>query len=527
MNRMDRHDQRLLNALTRLEDRCPAENPQLSLDENEKLAQMALARLGKAGKAKKACRFPALRRSLRAGLAAAAVVCLGTFTVCAGITLLPMAAEKIGFFESAPSREQAKDPGDAPRGEHDGRTSVAAFNTRVGQSVTDSGITMTLDNVSMDAAGMDLYFTVDAGQAEEEQLKAQADAHSEYMPRWYQMENGLEPGFDIRLNGRQVKVIDTGCTDSYKAEDGTFKLWTHLPLMSLPEGEEISMEIGIPDMLGRKGNWNFQLVLDGKSVRTDALLGKAGVYEQPRLPALEDGTPERSRDLDLAYLAFGPRAGVAVSRIDLLDFTLADGYTKASAASGSTLGQFKITDSTGRELFTANSGQTLLFDEEDGFEYLVENVTPPDPAATSITLTPMVLEEGSTGEKSCVTTEELKNGVRLPTGPESGYIVRNFAVEGSSIRYEMVPYGWSLGYCELIPRDEEVTYYYEEDGSAHVGLSSQVIDPATGTISCRHDYYAASPKELAGIEKWDYCFGSYTPDEEHSITIPLSRFEEK
>lgn len=521
MKRMEQHNERLLNALEQLENQCPAENPQLSQSENDKLVRMAMTRL-ETQPQQKTRKFPVWRRSLRMGLVAAAVVCIGSISVYAGVTLLPMAAEKIGFFEGAPSRSEAQDPANAPRGEHSGMQNAEGFNTAVGQSVTDSGVTVTLDNISMDVAGMDLYFTVEGKEAIDELLEKEKAAHNEYLPQWHQISIGIDDMFDIRVNGNEMSQASASADDSYLTEDGVLKVFSHYPFMRLPEGEELSVELSAKNVLGREGSWNFQLNLDGNSVRAGGLLGETGKHSMPKIPAQEDGTPEQSQDLELVYLAFGHRSGVAVTRVKEVEFTLADGYTQAYIQNGRNMSSFKITDSTGKDLFKSDRSCAPCTFDEDGYGYFVETFTLPDPTATSITLMPMNFEQDDMKE-NIVTTEELKNGAKLPTGPESGYTVKNYAIEGSSIRYELEPYGWNLGYWELIPDDDSVTLYKEVDGGLRVGLSSDIVDPSTGVISCRHDYYAATQQELEDISQWKYCFGSYRPDPEHAVTIPLHK----
>ena len=49
------------------------------------------------------------------------------------------------------------------------------------QSVTDAGVTITLDNICMDAASMDVFFTITGEQAMEGVIDK-----DEYYPDWYQ-----------------------------------------------------------------------------------------------------------------------------------------------------------------------------------------------------------------------------------------------------------------------------------------------------------------------------------------------------
>ncbi len=515
----NKYDSQLMDALGQLEQEKPLETQQTQAEQNERISQMALAKIRQEAapennkqiylseqKPPKAVRH----RPLRAGLIVAALFCVLGVSVCAaGVTLLPMLTEKINFFENAPSQGEVDNAANAPRGEHDGQQTLERFNAPVGQTVTNNGVTVTLDNVSMDIAGLDLFFTIEGQEAIDEMI-----AKNDHMPLWDVLGRG-SVFFDVALNGTPL-VRSVNADDWYQGEDGSLKLMIHALLPQLPEGDELMLQVNSQSVLDREGSWSFTVPLDGNSVRAGGKIGNAGVYSLPAEPA-QDDVPEISKDLDLIYLAFGPRGGVMMTRNNYWEVLGDNDYPLYSGDDGSVPSDFMVTDDTGKVLFVSTESSYAV--PNDDAEYFAADLTLPDPAATSITLTPM---EWIGNEGHTFTTEELKKGVESPCGPESGYFIKNFAQEGSSLSWQEVPYGYGPYWVEVIPDDDDLITMV----GGRSGLISYVYDPYTGIFNCRLDYYAATPEEVASIENWSVPCSNYRPDREHAITIPLKALDD-
>lgn len=509
-----------MDALERLEREKPLEPQTTSAGQNDQICRMAMEKIRRnaAPKTDKTIRLPEQnvraqkrikQRPWRTGLIAAALFCVFAVSVCAaGAALLPMLEEKIGFFQQAPNQDQVQDAVQAPRGEHEGQSMLESFNTPVGQTVTDNGITITLDNVSMDAAGIDLFFTVEGKEAMDELL-----AQNDYMPTWTVLSNATH-FHEGTLNG-QTMAWSEDANDWYQEEDGSLKLLVHILLPQLPEGDELTLQVKADSMLKRQGNWNFTVLLDGNSVRAGSKIGNAGVYSMPATPAAGD-IPEINRDLNVDYFAFGPRGGVMAVRTKCWDFPDNTDSPLYSWYDGSTPSQFMMVDDTGKTLFAGT--EASYFKMDDDISYFAADLTLPDPAATAITLTPMKEIED---ECSTFTTEELKQGVKVPCGPESGFYIKNFKQQGSSFTWQEVPYGYNPRWHDLLPENEERISRIE----GRSALVTGVRDPHTGVFNCRLDYYVASPEELESISEWRIIRPIYQPDHEHAFDIPLKAMD--
>ncbi len=521
-----RNEQEIFSELQKLD---AAEYP-LSEVQRQRILAYALEKTGLERKVqmegkKKSKRF---KRALRITLIAAAMLSVSAASVYAvGPQLLTMLSEKIDFFSAAPSQAEVSDPVEAPRGEYtDVKTKLEAYNAPVGQSVTDNGVTVTLDTISMDVSSMDIFLTITGEDAIQEILDS-----SDYGPTWSQF-FGTVPNF-LRpvINGKTIAQNDVD--DWYLAEDGSLKYWKHYILTEMPKGDEITVELTEDNCaLGRKGTWNFTVTLDGASVRAGARIIEPDIYEMPdRVYPNFDGLGNSltvGNNLELDYLAFGPVGGVIKTKIETKHGIGVDGAAY-EAGEGMAPGNLYIVDNTGKEIYTSKSAVY-------GGDAL--NLSRPDENAVSLTMTPVYAKLGEDGEwlgeSRIVTLDELKKGTKIETTPYGGYTVRNFTIKNSAVTYDLVPYGYPGYDHELYPQyDGKITEIKEQvtdlsgGETAMVlksGLISSTVDPQTGIISTRHDFYAATDEEIETVTEWRYIYTEMEMDTEHTVTVDLKDF---
>ena len=465
-----------------------------------------------------------INRTLRISLIAVAILCGSAVTVCAvGPQLVTMLGGKIGFFEEAPSQSEVSDPVEAPRTNFiETQKKLEAYNAAIGETVTDNGVSITLDNISMDVTSMDIFLTITGQEAIDEIM-----SWDDYGPLWNRF-FGVGPNFYYAtINGETIAQYDV--EDWYLNDDGSLKVWRHYILTDVPEGDEIQVVLEDNSALARSGNWKFTVTLDGESVRAGAKVAQPADFPMPEVTYtdIEGKDYTLNRDLHLSYLAFGPVGGV-------IQTTVEENHTTDSVGrdvvfnEGMDASMLYITDNTGKELHTCKatsiSGDAL-------------NLTAPAENATSITLTPVVSNEnGASRETRTVSLDELKKGIKIETSAIGGYTVENFVIKDGAISYDLVPYGWSGSYSEVIrPQydgkitqlEEEVTNL-QDGGTATIlksGLLSSTVDPQTGVVSVRHDFYAATDEELETITEWKYDYTEFKLDTENAVTVQLESLD--
>ena len=175
-------------------------------------------------------------------------------------------------------------------------------------------------------------------------------------------------------------------------------------------------------------------------------------------------------------------------------------------------------DFSGAMILTDDTGKQLLPSYPCGVVPDSTAYTLPAENAQSITFTPVYHKGEYQYETRTVTTAEMQQGVKIATSDVGGYTLQNFKAQGQALTWQAVPYGFSVHNPEFFPQDEA---YIDTNSNSYALVSSQV-DPTTGIISYRQDYYTADPAQVAKISEFRYTFSTgYIADESKAITLPL------
>lgn len=461
------------------------------------------------------------RRAATFGIAAAVVCALCGTAAAVGPSLVQMLGGDIGFFSGAPDQSEVSENLDAPRGSHDGtEAELTAYNAEVGQTVTDGGVSVTLDNISMDVSSMDVFFTITGDNIVDDALDDES-FYSSSDQVWFSA-----PFFrDCTINGQPIAITSGSLREYYRVDGSTLKMWVHYLLTDIPEGDTVVLNLSETSVLNHEGNWSFSVSLDGNALRAGATQVKAGEY------------PVGDDVLLLDNLAFGPLGGSITTRYEYAYTD--DTQQQVAWSKGMDASQFLITDNTGKELYlSAQAAQNYIYDgtvEQSSVSNY--QLTRPADGATSITLTPVSYDVTAETEQRTVTADEMRAGAKIAFSDLGGFTVQDFTVKDSSISFSLVPYGWVHGMSSgmlvdlVMPNDEDVSTVSEEvqglneEDTATIlrtGMVNAFADPATGIVTIRYDYYAATQEELERIDSFRYY---YTPgcalDTANAVTLPL------
>ena len=489
-------------------EQYPTEEAPLTKQEQQRIYELAMQKIERAG----SYTPPKLKKHRRVPFCVAAAVA-ATCVLSVGIAAAPYIKEltgrKIGFFTDAKSQAQVQNVLDAPRGEYGGQQSdTEAHNTEIGQTLTLDGVNYTLDTVSMDAATLDCFFTVSG----ENVVAKFLDANSIY-PEWDQLSSNT-PWIAAQINGG--KEIYTMQSDFYRQGDDTFRLWLHYQLPEEPQGDTVMLRLLDSHAVQGEPGLSYTMELNGEQVRAGARRVAPTVLDFGIADALLGDNP-----ITLDSLCFGTGSGSLVKHSEAsekfaethpLGVVSEDEEKKLRGEDADNPvifdGEMILTDDTGRE---------LLPSYPDGVFADVVAYTVPAENAQSITFTPVYHSGVCEIEDRTVTVGEMQQGVKIAISDVGGYTLQNFAVQGRALTWQMVPYGCVRG-CELMPQDEE----YIDTNTNSYALRSSTVDPTTGIISCRIDYYTADPAQVAKISEFRYVFeGGYHADASRAVTLPL------
>ena len=464
------------NSVDSILNNLPTE--QLPLSEEEKKRVLNLA-LQKAAQRRISVAPPQKRRSQLPVRAAAffAAACLLTVGAAAAAPVVgDLVSGKISFFSNAKKQDSVQNPVDAPRGDYAGQQAdLESHNITVGQTVTLDGIDYTLDTLSMDSASLDCFFTISGKNVVSKFLDSSIP-----QPEWYQL--GLNAPF-LLAQINEDEPLDQMQDDLYRKDDNSFQYWAHFQLPAEPQGDTITLKLYDTAAMNGDEGLSYTVQLNGKQVRAGARHVEPATLDFGLSDAILGNNP-----ITLDSLCFGTGSGTLV------------------------------THSAGEMILTDDTGKQLLPSYADGMLTDYTAYTLPAENAKSITFTPVYSQGEQNTEYRTVTTAEMEQGVQIAISDVGGYTLQNFKAQGQALTWQMIPYGYTGPTAELFPQDEA---YIDTNTNSYALISSQV-DPTTGIITCRQDYYTADPAQVAKISEFQYIFTSgYTKDESKSITLPL------
>ncbi len=398
---------------------------------------------------------------------------------------------------------------DAPRGEYGGQQSdTEGHNTEIGQTQTLDGVNYTLDKVSMDAATLDCFFTVSG----ENVVSKFLDADSIY-PEWEQLSSNT-PWMAAQINGGEE--IYTMQSDFYRQGDDTFRLWLHYQLPEEPQGDTVMLRLLDSHAAAGEPGLNYTMELNGEQVRAGARRVAPTVLDFGIADALLGENP-----ITLDSLCFGTGSGSLVK------------HSEADEKFAETHPNGVVSEDEEKKLRGEDADNPVIF---NGGMILTDDTWARAFCPATRTACPAVLLPIPCRPKMpkasplppCTTAVYRLRGAhrdrgrnaagreQLPPAHAGGYTLQNFAVQGRALTWQMVPYGYAQS-CELTPQDEE----YIDTNTNSYAMRSSTVDPTTGIISCRIDYYTADPAQVE-ISEFRYLFGSgYHADESRAVTLPL------
>lgn len=458
---------------------------------------------------------PRWRRALV--LAAAAVLAVGGATAALAATggLLPMVQGAVRFFK--PQQPTNLDSMQA---------AFEACNAAVDASVTDKGVTFTVENVSVDQNFINIFgrLTTETSIRERaEQANWTTPVNEDgtkgepcpYYTHGLPRQNvtaaaGLFPV--VRVNGT-VYGADGNLQDAcnlYLEDDHTL-VYARRILLTEPLPDTFTMDILAnrwtdengehQTLMGVDGDWTVRAAVDTTATK--------GAVRTLAPGALDLGGTGK---LDLQLFAWTP----------LGTLLAADDHVRAVPGTGGTEGAFP--DYAQEEGWLSLS-QVAVRDDQGNWLYPMRpasytagapnkvEYTSPAAGAHSITFVP-VSYAGGAGETRLAPARE---GARLELGAGYGFTVESITTGPQNLTVRLLPYGPQPAMSlEVFPCGADGTLLDENDRL----LLDSYTDHATGAVTL--DYYFDIEGEPQGVEQFQYyTWGDLALDEESAATLPL------
>lgn len=458
----------------------------------------------------------ARRKPLRTILFAAAAICVLATGVFAAQEIYKMMKGNIPFYaESKPAQ-----PIDSIK------AGTESYNAEVNQTVTDAGISVTLENVSIDESFINAYFTIkkDGGLNLENSTWFNGVSDISLLADEWKA-NALMPHFMCEMDGKQLDttVDQNDSSDTYIIDESTFKYMVHYAVADAlpqqftlnlyafgyhnPDGETVG------NICGTEGKWAFNINVD----ISETIAATKEIKPQEVSITTQDGV----KTLDLRKFTVAPSGTVAVYgeeyiayKNDIEPYTLQDG-TVISTEEGYnlkegtiSLGQLAMRDDKGNWLYVPAHGGSM------GRDFNVSEITGLAPDATAITFIPIIYGENTEQTREVLPLEKgQKNSLDTVSGTEI------ISVEYTDYGIKIVsrPYGNLWVGIDFLPCDANGT-----EPMIH-GYTTSSTDRTTGETTTIIGAYNAED-----IAKWKQCthfISRYTTgvtlDEANAVTLPL------
>ncbi len=456
-------------------------------------------------------------------LAAAAVLAVGGATAALAATggLLPMVQGAVRFFK--PQQPTNLDSIQA---------AFEAYNAAVDASVTDKGITFTVENVSVDQNFINIFgrLTTEASLREraEQANWTQAVNEDGSLGEAYQYYTHGLPQRDVAAAAGLFPVVRVN--GAVYGADGSLRDACNLYLEddhTLVYARRILLEDALPDtftmdilasywtdengahqtLMGVDGDWTVRVAVDTtatkNAVKTLApgavTLGGAGKLDLQLFAWTPLGTLLSADDHVRAVPGTGGEEGL------FPDYEQEEGWLSLS--------EVAVKDDLGNWLYPMAVASYTA-----GGPAKVE-YTSPAPGANGITFVP-VSYAGGAGETRLAPAKE---GARLELGAGYGFTVESITTGPQNLTVKLLPYGPHTAMSlEVYPCGADGALLDEND---RLTLDSYT-DHATGAVTL--DYYFDIEGEPQGVEQFQYyTWGDLVPDEENAATLPLQSAAEQ
>ncbi|MEG0179427.1 MAG: DUF4179 domain-containing protein [Oscillospiraceae bacterium] len=465
--------------------------------EEARILNMAIANIEGASTAKPKRH----RRITRVLLVAAALSCFMVITAAAAVAIMKMGANPIAFFD--------KQSSESGTGQFNGiRQNLETYNAPINQSVTDNGITATLDTVAVDDNFINVFMTftsddeIDLSRfrnSEDDIVNPFASFFGAPYYYFYIDEKQIESSvidqsdvMDIAMpNAHTMKVMY-----HYAVGDDipdAFTLTARSPFMGTPDGEKQG------DILSKIGKWDFNVAID--KTETKAVTRK--IAPQKLSFELEGGT----YNTGIRKLVAAPSGALVVYDYDMKAFTQdgREGYKLDDDCLA--FESLAIKDDLGNWIYQIPTGSG------GGRGYNVRELTGVTQDSKALTFIP-IKSSGSSQMQTVFIP--MKAGEKIASSDAGGFEIISIEEQDYGYEVKVKPYGYNFTICEfeLVQGENEIMMH---------GWQTHTVDRATSIITIKRGGYTAEDiakiKTATQIKVWKE--SNITLDEEHAVTVPF------
>lgn len=362
------------------------------------------------------------------------------------------------------------------------------YNSQVGVSAIDRGITITVDNLAADDNYINVFYTVKS--AEPIQLLGDEEDLEQWRINW------TAPLFWFKENGRYINPPAQNEVEAYLEDSYTMKGMQRLAVMGTLE-DKVNLELYTDEVFGKEGQWHIPLSVDKSSVAVESLT----VTPKLKAKVTNGWNGEHKHDITIEKVSISPFGNQIV----------------ISERAENTFSQFALRDEQGQYLTVipaATYGGNFLMKATNSFEFIGGRTD-----MKELTLVPIVTGSDSDGlpEPKLVAKDIGHYPIPMRESELGGFLMNSLEITPQKAVATFQQVGAvGVSYPNLMLLDENGEYLnftaYHDDS----------YNRETGEITITLSFKDVSEEEIAKIKKVGYFMRSVKLNEDQAVTIKLA-----
>lgn len=361
------------------------------------------------------------------------------------------------------------------------------YNSNVGITVEDKGITLTIDNIAMDDNYINVFYTI-KNEKPIQLLGDEAD-----LEQWRL--NGTAPYFWFKENNRYIQPQAQGEVEAYLADDYTLKGMQRLALMGTLD-DTVNLEIYTKEIFSTKGQWHISISVDKSSAAVESLT----VIPKVKARVTTGWNKEYTHDIKVEKVSISPFGCQLV----------------LSEKGNKPFNQFALRDENDKYLTvipTATSGGNLFMKPINSFEFIGGSL-----AMKELTIIPIVTGADSDGltPPRLVVVDNNSFPIEMPVSKIGGFILDSFKITDkkavATFRQKGAVQIMTPDLILMDKNDEQVNLSAFQDTN---------YNRKTGVITLTYTFNDASKEDIAKVKKLGYFTRQQRLNEDEAITIKL------
>lgn len=361
------------------------------------------------------------------------------------------------------------------------------YNSEVGVSTTDQGITLTVDNIAVDDNYINIFYTLHNPTP----IKLAGDEND--LEQWRL--NWTAPYFFFKANGHYIEPPAQGEVEAYLADAYTLKGMQRFAVMDTLD-DRVDLELYTEKIFNTKGQWHIPVSVDKSSVAVVSLTVNPNIKAR----VTTGWNKEFPHNITVEKVSISPFGNQIV----------------LSERAENTFTQFTLRDEKGRYLTVIPGGTyggNVLRKATNRFEFIGGRTD-----MTEITIIPIVTGDDNDGQPApdMVAVEIGTYPISMPVSELGGFVLDSLEItaEKAVARFHQE------GAVQIITPN---LMLLDENGEYldFAEFQDNDYDRATGEIIITQTFRNVSEKDLDRIKKVGYFTRTQRLNEDEAITIRL------